>query len=252
MPAPAPTPPVMLVTGASRGIGAATAVLAAQQGWRVAIAYRHNTAAAEVVTQRIVHAGGQALAVQADVADPAQVDALFATVQQHWGHIDCLVNNAGIIDARSRFTDMTLARWQAMFATNVFGSFLCARAAVRHMSTAHGGRGGSIVNVGSTASRLGAGGRYVDYAASKGAIDSFTIGLAQEVAAEGIRVNCVRPGVVATDIHTDSPAHMQQRAQAIPLQRLGTPEEIAQTIVWLASPAASYVTGALLDVAGGR
>ena len=242
----------MLITGGSRGIGAATARLAAQHGWHVAVAYRNNTAAAARLVQDIEAAGGQALAVQADVADEAQVTALFDSVQQRLGRLDCLVNNAGVIAERSQFADMTLARWQSLFATNVFGSFLCARAAVRHMATARGGQGGSIVNVGSTASRLGAGGRYVDYAASKGAIDSFTIGLAQEVAAQGIRVNCARPGVVDTDIHNDSPEHMQQRAKAIPLQRLATPEEIAQTIVWLASPAASYVTGALIDVAGGR
>ncbi|MDO4796252.1 MAG: SDR family oxidoreductase [Brachymonas sp.] len=242
----------MLVTGGSKGIGAATVWLAAQQGWRTAFCYRSDTAAAEALLQRLGDAGHTALAVQADVADEMDVAQLFTRTVQAFGRIDCLVNNAGIVFAKSRLADMELGRWQALFATNVLGSLLCARAAVRHMSTTYGGRGGSIVNVGSVASRLGAGGRYVDYAASKGAIDSLTIGLAQELAAEGIRVNAVRPGVVDTGIHSDSPEQMQQRAQAIPLQRIATPDEVAQAIVWLASPAASYVTGALMDVAGGR
>lgn len=244
--------PVMLVTGGSKGIGAATVWLAAQQGWRTAFCYRSDTAAANTLLHRLHEAGYTALAIQADVADEMDVAQLFTRTLQAFGRIDCLVNNAGIVFAKSRLADMELSRWQALFATNVLGSLLCARAAVRHMSTTYGGRGGSIVNVGSVASRLGAGGRYVDYAASKGAIDSLTIGLAQELAAEGIRVNAVRPGVVDTGIHSDSPEQMQQRAQAIPLQRIATPDEVAQAIVWLASPAASYVTGALLDVAGGR
>ncbi|MDO5652683.1 MAG: SDR family oxidoreductase [Brachymonas sp.] len=246
------TAPVMLVTGGSKGIGAATVLLAAQQGWQTAFCYRGDAAAAEKVVQATASCPHQALALQADIADEAQVEQLFNKVAQTFGHIDCLVNNAGIVGPRMRLVDMDLPRWQQLFATNVFGAMLCARAAVRHMSTAHGGQGGSIVNVGSTASRLGAGGRYIDYAASKGAIDSFTIGLAQEVAQEGIRVNTVRPGVVDTTIHTDDAAQMQKRAQAIPLQRIATPEEVAQAIVWLASPAASYVTGTLVDVAGGR
>ena len=190
--------------------------------------------------------------MQADIADEAQVQHLFERTLTHFGQLDALVNNAGTVGARSRFADMDLARWQQLFATNVLGSMLCARAAVRHMSTACGGRGGSIINVGSVASRLGAAGRYVDYAASKGAIDSLTIGLALELASEGIRVNAVRPGVVDTRIHTDTPAQMQQRAQVIPLQRIASPQEIAQAILWLASPQASYVTGLLMDVAGGR
>ena len=250
--APGVDAPVMLVTGGSRGIGAATALLAARQGWRVAFCWRSNATAAQALVQQLAGRGHDALAVQADVSDETQVQHLFDRVLRVTGRIDCLVNNAGMVAACSPFADMSLARWQQIFATNVFGSMLCARAAVRHMSTARGGRGGCIVNVGSVASRLGAGGRYIDYAASKGAIDSFTVGLAQEMAQEGIRVNAVRPGVVDTGIHADSPEQMQRRMQAIPLRRMAAPEEIAQAIVWLASPAASYVTGLLMDVSGGR
>ena len=242
----------MLVTGGSRGIGASTVLLAARQGWRVAFCWRSNAVAAQELVQQLAGWGHDTLAEQADVSDETQVQNLFDRVLQATGRIDCLVNNAGMVAACSPLADMSLARWQQTFATNVFGSMLCARAAVRHMSTAHGGRGGSIVNVGSVASRLGAGGRYIDYAASKGAIDSFKVGLAQEVAQEGIRVNAVRPGVVDTGIHADSPEQMQRRMQGIPLRRMAAPEEIAQAIVWLASPAASYVTGLLMDVSGGR
>ena len=253
---PSSAAPVMLVTGGSRGIGAATVALAVQQGWRVALCYRQDGSTAAAFEQQIKQQAclqdGQILCLQADIADEAQVQHLFERTLAHFGQIDALVNNAGTVGARSRFADMDLARWQQLFATNVLGSMLCARAAVRHMSTAYGGRGGSIINVGSVASRLGAGGRYVDYAASKGAIDSLTIGLAQELASEGVRVNAVRPGVVDTRIHTDTPAQMQQRAQSIPMQRIASPQEIAHAILWLASSQASYVTGLLMDVAGGR
>ncbi len=253
---PSSAAPVMLVTGGSRGIGAATVALAVQQGWRVALCYRQDSSTAAAFEQQIKQQAclqdGQIFCMQADIVDEAQVQHLFERTLAHFGQLDALVNNAGTVGARSRFADMDLARWQQLFATNVLGSMLCARAAVRHMSTACGGRGGSIINVGSVASRLGAAGRYVDYAASKGALDSLTIGLALELASEGIRVNAVRPGVVDTRIHTDTPAQMQQRAQSIPMQRIASPQEIAQAILWLASPQASYVTGLLMDVAGGR
>lgn len=244
-------PPVMLITGGSRGIGAATALLAAQQGWRVALCYRSDAAGAQAVQQQITARGGEALALPADVTDEAQVNALFAAVIARFGRVDALINNAGVAAAPSRFEDTSPARWQALFGTNVIGTLLCSHTAVRHMSTRHGGAGGSIVQLGSIASRQGSPGRYVDYAASKGAIDSFTIGLAKEVAAEGIRVNCVRAGITQTTIHHDSPDQMARRTSTIPLQRLGQPGEIAQAIVWLCSPAATYVTGALLDASGG-
>lgn len=244
----------MLVTGGSRGIGAATVLLAARQGWRVAFCWRSNATAAQALVRQLAGWGHDALTVQADVSDEVQVQHLFDRVLRVTGRIDCLVNNAGMVAACSPFADMSLARWQQIFATNVFGSMLCARAAVRHMSTARGGRGGCIVNVGSVASRLGAGGRYIDYAASKGAIESFTIGLAREVAAEGVRVNLVRPGIIDTDIHASGglPDRARDMAALIPMQRPGTADEVAHSILYLLSDAASYVTGAALNVSGGR
>ena len=245
---------IALITGASRGIGAATAVLAACQGWAVAVNYQGNQAAAEAVVQQIRAAGGTALAVQADVADEAQVLAMFATVDAQLGRITALVNNAGVVDVPARVEEMSTARLRRMFEINVIGSFVCAREAVRRMSTRHGGAGGSIVNVSSAAARLGAARQYVDYAAAKGAIDTMTLGLAREVAAEGIRVNAVRPGLIETDIHASGglPDRVRDLAHQVPMQRGGTAEEVAEAIVWLMSDASPYTTMSLLEVSGGR
>ena len=245
---------VLLVTGGSRGIGAATALLAAQQGWAVAVNYASHSLAADEVVRRIRAGGGTAISVQADVADEAQVLRMFEKVDAKLGRLTGLVNNAGVVDVTARVDEMSAARWKRMFDINVLGSFLCAREAVRRMSTRHGGEGGAIVNVGSAASRLGSPGQYVDYAASKGAIDAFTIGLAREVAAEGVRVNAVRPGLIETDIHASGglPNRVNDLKHLVPMQRGGTADEVAQAIVWLLSPAASYTTMSLLDVSGGR
>lgn len=245
---------ILLVTGGSRGIGAATALLAAQRGYAVAVNYQNNADAAEAVVRQIHEAGGRALAVQADVADEAQVLRMFAQVDEALGRLDALVNNAGVVDRAQRVEDMSVARWQRQFATNVIGAFTCAREAVRRMSTRHGGRGGAIVNVSSVAAKLGAANQYVDYAASKAAIDTFTLGLAHEVAGDGIRVNAVRPGVIDTDIHAsgDQPDRAWRLAPNIPMQRPGTAQEIANAILWLLGDEASYATGAVLDVGGGR
>lgn len=246
--------PVLLVTGASRGIGAATALLAAQQGWAVAVNYTANSLAADEVVRRIRAGGGTAMAVQADVANEAQVLAMFARIDAKLGPLSGLVNNAGVVDVSARVDEMDMARWRRMFDVNVLGSMLCAREAVRRMSTRHGGSGGSIVNVSSAASRLGSPGQYVDYAAAKGAVDAFTIGLAKEVGAEGIRVNAVRPGLIETEIHASGglPNRVQDLKHLVPMQRGGTANEVAQAIVWLLSDAASYTTMSLLDVSGGR
>ena len=247
-------PKTLLITGASRGIGAATALLAAQQGWQVAVNYAANSLAADAVVRQIRATGGVAIAVQADVGDEAQVLRLFETVDAKLGRLDGLVNNAGVVDVAQRVDEMSVARLERMWRTNLTSSFVCAREAVRRMSTRHQGSGGTIVNVSSVAARLGAPGQYVDYAASKAAIDTFTLGLAKEVAAEGIRVNAVRPGIIETDIHASGgqPDRAAQMAPQVPMQRAGSAEEVAQAIVWLLSDAASYTTGAVLDVAGGR
>jgi NAD(P)-dependent dehydrogenase (short-subunit alcohol dehydrogenase family) len=241
---------VMVITGGGRGIGAATAVLAAQRGYAVCVNYLQDSTAAE----NLVSGLGKAIAVQGDVASEADVVRLFKTVDEKLGRVSALVNNAGIVGRGSRVEALSAERIQRMLAVNVTGSFLCAREAIKRMSTRHGGSGGAIVNVSSVAARLGSAGEYVDYAASKGAVDTFTVGLAKEVGAEGIRVNCVRPGVVRTEIHATSgdPARVERIGAMAPLQRAGEPEEIARTIVWLASDEASYISGALLDVSGGR
>ena len=246
--------PVLLITGGSRGIGAATALLAAQRGFAVAVNYAANAPAADEVVRRIRAEGGTAIAVQADVGDEAQVLAMFAEVDAKLGRLTALVNNAGVVDMQARVDAMSVARLERMFRINVIGSFVCAREAVRRMSTRHGGSGGAIVNVSSAAARLGSPGQYVDYAASKGAIDTFTVGLAKEVADEGIRVNAVRPGLIETDIHASGgmPERAAALAPTVPMKRTGSADEVAAAIVWLLSPEASYTTGALLDVAGGR
>ena len=244
----------VLVTGGSRGIGAATSLLCAQQGWAVAVNYASGAAPAAALVAQIRAAGGTALALQADVSDEAQVLAMFATLERELPPLGALVNNAGVVDVQARVDVMSLQRWQRMFAINVFGSFLCAREAVKRLSTKHGGRGGAIVNLSSAASRLGAPGQYVDYAAAKGAIDVFTMGLAKEVALEGIRVNAVRPGIIDTEIHASGglPDRAKQMAPLVPMQRAGSAEEVAQAIVWLLSEASSYTTGSIVDVTGGR
>ena len=245
---------LVLITGGSRGIGAATALLAARHGYAVAVNYSANSLTADEVVRQIRQSGGQAMAVQADVAIEAQVMAMFEKIDARFGRLSALVNNAGVVDQTTRVEAITLARLQRMFEINVFGSFLCAREAVRRMSTRHGGSGGAIVNVSSVAARLGAPGQYVDYAAAKGAIDTFTMGLAKEVAAEGIRVNAVRPGIIETDIHASGglPDRARDMAPLVPMQRAGSAEEVAESIVWLLGASSSYTTGALLDVTGGR
>jgi NAD(P)-dependent dehydrogenase (short-subunit alcohol dehydrogenase family) len=247
-------PAVALITGGSRGIGAATALLAAKAGFAVAVNYATRSDAADALVQQIRAQGGRAIAVQADVAIESQVMAMFAAVDAQLGPLTALVNNAGVVDVACRVDAMDITRLKRMFDINVIGSMLCAREAVKRMSSVYGGAGGSIVNVSSAASRLGGAGQYVDYAASKGAIDTLTIGLAKEVAAEGIRVNAVRPGIIDTEIHASGgqPDRASLLAPTVPMQRPGSALEVAQTIVWLMSSQASYVTGALLDVAGGR
>lgn len=245
---------IIVITGGSRGIGAATARLAAAQGDAVVISYLRRRDAAEALVRDITRAGGTALALAADVGIEADVERLFRDVNSAFGRLSALVNNAGMLEAQSRVEDMSAARLGRIFATNVIGSMLCAREAVRRMSRRHGGAGGAIVNVSSAASRLGSPDEYVNYAASKGAIDTFTIGLAKEVAADGIRVNAVRPGVIRTDIHAagGEPDRVNRVQSSVPLQRGGEPVEVARAILWLLSDDASYTTGALLDVSGGR
>ncbi len=245
---------VLLVTGGSRGIGAAVCLAAAQHGWAVAVNYVSNKDAAEAVVGTIRDAGGEAIAVAGDVGKPEDIKSIFAQVDKHFGRIDGLVNNAGIVDVIQRLDEMTPERLDRMFRINVTGSMLVAAEAVRRMSTRHGGKGGVIVNLSSMAATLGGGGQYVDYAASKGAIDTFTVGLAREVAAEGIRVNAVRPGIIDTDIHAAAglPDRARDIAPQLPMKRAGTSDEVADAILYLLSPHASYITGAVLDVSGGR
>ena len=243
-----------MVTGGGRGIGAATCILAAQKGWDVAVNYTANADAAQLVVKQIQDAGARAMAVQADVADEGQVLAMFKRVKAELGPLQGLVNNAGVIDVTARLDEMSMARWRRMFDINVLGSMLCAREAVLQMSTKHGGQGGSIVNLSSAASRLGAAGQYLDYAAAKGAIDSLTLGLAKEVAGEGIRVNAVRPGLIDTEIHASGglPNRVKDLEHLVPAKRGGSAMEVAQAIVWLLSEEASYTTMSLIDVSGGR
>ena len=245
---------VLLITGASRGIGAATARLAARQGYSVCVNYRRDGAAADAVVKDIEARGGRAAAVAADVADEEDVVRLFETCDRTLGPLTGLVNNAGILETQMRLETMTAARLTRVLAINVIGAFLCAREAVRRMSTRHGGRGGAIVNLSSAAARLGSPGEYVDYAASKGAIDTMTVGLAQEVAEEGIRVNAVRAGFIYTEMHASGgePDRVDRVKAFVPMKRGGTADEVARAIVWLLSDEASYTTGSFIDVTGGR
>ncbi len=244
---------VLLITGGSRGIGAATALLAARRGFAVAVNYTRDSLAADEVVRSIRAGGGSAITVQADVGDEAQVMAMFEKVDAKLGRLTGLVNNAGVVDLPARVDEMTVPRLERMLRINVIGSFLCAREAVRRMSTRHGGSGGAIVNLSSAAARLGSPGQYVDYAASKGAIDTFTMGLAKEVADEGIRVNALRPGLIDTDIHASGgiPDRVALLAPTVPMKRTGTADECANAIVWLLAEA-SYTTGSVIDVTGGR
>jgi NAD(P)-dependent dehydrogenase (short-subunit alcohol dehydrogenase family) len=244
----------VLVTGASRGIGAACALGCAKAGWDVAVNYTRDEAAAQRVTREVRALGRRAIHVQADVADESAVLAMFARIDAEMPPLKGLVNNAGVVDAMARVDQTSVARLERMFRINVIGAFVCAREAVRRMSTKHGHTGGAIVNLSSVAAKLGGPGWYVDYAASKGAIDTFTVGLAREVAQEGIRVNAVRPGIIDTDIHASGgqPDRAHASAALIPMQRPGTADEVAEGVVWLLSDAARYTTGAILDVSGGR
>ncbi|WP_096670560.1 SDR family oxidoreductase [Polaromonas sp. AET17H-212] len=245
---------IVLITGGSRGIGAATALQAARAGYAVAVNYTTNSLAADEVVRQIRQGGGTAITVQADVAEESQVLAMFEKVDAKLGRLTALVNNAGVVDQTARVDGMSVARLKRMFDINVIGTMVCAREAVKRMSTRYGGAGGAIVNVSSVAARLGAPGQYVDYAAAKGAVDVFTIGLAKEVAAEGIRVNAVRPGIIDTDIHASGglPDRARDLAPQVPMQRAGSADEVAQGIVWLLGKGSSYTTGALLDIGGGR
>jgi NAD(P)-dependent dehydrogenase (short-subunit alcohol dehydrogenase family) len=246
--------PVILITGASRGIGAATARLAAKRGFDVCVNYRREEAAAAAVVRDVEAAGSRGIAVAADVSVEADVVRLFQTCDRALGRLDALVNNAGILETQMKVETMDAARLARVFGTNVAGAFLCAREAVRRMSTRHGGTGGAIVNVSSGAARWGSPGEYVDYAASKGAIDTFTLGLAREVAEEGIRVNAVRPGFTYTDIHASGgePGRVDRLKDTVPMKRGGQPDEVAHAILWLLSSDASYTTGAIVDVTGGK
>jgi NAD(P)-dependent dehydrogenase (short-subunit alcohol dehydrogenase family) len=245
---------VLIITGASRGIGAATARIAGRSGYAVCVNYLKNKAAAMKIVEEIKADGGRALAVAADISQEDEVMELFRTVDDKLGKISALVNNAGILETQMRIEQMDAARLNRVFKTNITGSFLCAREAVKRMSTTNGGKGGAIVNVSSAAARLGSAGEYVDYAASKGAIDTFTRGLAQEVAEEGIRVNAVRPGVIDTDIHASGgePGRVERVKASVPMKRGGSAEEVAKAIMWLLSSESSYTTGSLLEVSGGR
>jgi len=245
---------VVLVTGGGRGIGAATCRFAADAGYRVVVNYASNDAAAAALVQDIEQAGGKAVAIKADVGNEADVLSMFGQVDRAFGRLDALVNNAGILDVKSRLDGMSVARMERVMRVNVIGSMLCAREAVKRMSTHHGGKGGAIVNLSSMAAHIGGANQYVDYAASKGAIDTFTIGLAREVAGEGIRVNAVSPGIIDTEMHasTGEPDRVARVQDTLPMKRAGTADEVARAVLYLLSDAASYTTGAILNVSGGR
>ncbi|WGS50980.1 SDR family oxidoreductase [Paraburkholderia sp. D15] len=244
----------VLITGGSRGIGRAAACLLGTQGWSIGVNYATNREAAQATVADVERAGGRAVAIAGDVASEADVIAMFDTLAAHFGRVDALVNNAGIVAPSSQLADMDLARLKRMFDVNVLGAYLCAREAARRMSTTRGGAGGAIVNISSAASRLGSPNEYIDYAGSKGAIDTMTLGLAKELGPQGVRVNAVRPGLIDTEIHASGgkPDRAAQLGATTPLGRPGSADEVAQSIAWLLGDAASYVTGALLDVSGGR
>ena len=246
--------PIILITGGSRGVGAATARLAAAQGYDVALSFVSNEAAAQAVAADVRSAGRRALPLRADNADPEQVAQLFAAIDREFGRIDVLVNNAGMLARQSRLEDLEFERMQRIFAVNAIGPMLCAQHAVKRMSHRHGGRGGVVINISSASARLGSPNEYVDYAASKGAVETFTTGFAKEVAREGIRVNCIRPGHIYTDMHASGgePGRVDRVRDSIPMGRGGQPEEVARAILWLASAEASFVTGTFLDVTGGK
>ncbi|MBZ9773127.1 SDR family oxidoreductase [Mesorhizobium sp. CO1-1-8] len=248
------TQKVLLVTGGGRGIGAAICRLGSKAGYRVAVNYASNKTAADALVAEIKAAGGEAFAVKGDVGKESDIVAMFGAVDRAYGRLDAFVNNAGIVDVKARVDEMDVARLERMMRVNVVGSFVCAREAVKRMSTRHGGSGGSIVNISSAAATLGSPGEFVDYAASKGAIDTFTIGLAREVALEGIRVNAVRPGLIETDIHASGgqPDRIERFRDILPMKRAGTADEVAGAVLYLLSDAASYTTGAILNVSGGR
>lgn len=254
MPSSNSSPPLLIITGASRGIGAATAHRAAAAGYAVAVNYHRSAESAQQVVDSIRASGGQAVAIQGDISQPDDISRIFELAEQQFGPVRALVNNAAILEQQMRLDEMTLDRMERIFRTNVFGTMLCCQAAIRRMSTRHGGTGGVIINLSSAAARIGSPGEYIDYAASKGAIDTLTIGLAKEVASEGIRVNAVRPGIIDTEIHASGgdPDRVSRRGHTLPLQRAGTADEVAAAIVWLLSDAASYCTGTTLDVTGGR
>lgn len=246
--------PVILITGGSRGVGAATARLAAARGYDVALSYVSNASAAEQVVADVRKLGRRALSVRADSADPAQVARMFAEIDDAFGRIDVLVNNAAMLERQSRLEDLEFARMQRIFAVNAIGPMLCAQQAVRRMAYRHNGRGGAVVNISSASARLGSPNEYVDYAASKGALETFTTGLAKEVAREGIRVNCIRPGHIYTEMHASGgePGRVDRVKDSIPMGRGGQPEEVARAVLWLAGEEASFITGTFLDVTGGK
>jgi len=250
----APPPPLVLITGGSRGVGAATARLAAARGYDVALSFVSDESAARTVTADVKALGRRALALRADSADPEQVAQLFAAIDRNFGRIDVLVNNAAILRSQSRLEDLEFERMQRIFAVNAIGPMLCAQQAVKRMSYRHGGQGGAVINISSAAARLGSPNEYVDYAASKGAVETFTTGFAREVARDGIRVNCVRPGHIYTEMHASGgePGRVDRVKDSIPMGRGGQPEEVARAILWLASAEASFITGTFLDVTGGK